>query len=189
MNLIWFSLFIYLWFYLWFYFKRCHYLKIYDVARYDYHWIMNLKLWKEVIVTWFEVLSSNLPVWTKENHKWPRSAWYAVWPTFELEDFPNTKHKNNIQQVLRRTNRLLSSIRHRPHWKRHVQQFFYCISIRYRGNVFTEPLPSNDKGISTEPLPSKDKGYTHTDTQTGGGIFLARPLRWAQVPWYMYQVS
>jgi hypothetical protein len=42
---------------------------------------------------------------------------------------------------------------HRPHRKRRVQQFLYCMCIRCRGNVFTEPLPSND---------------THTDTQTGG---------------------
>jgi hypothetical protein len=28
-----------------------------------------------------------------------------------------------------------------------VQQFFYCMCIRWRGNVFTESLPSNDKGI------------------------------------------
>jgi hypothetical protein len=30
--------------------------------------------------------------------------------------------------------------------------------IRYRGNVSTEPLPSNDKGIFTEPLPSNNMG-------------------------------
>jgi hypothetical protein len=39
-------------------------------------------------------------------------------------------------------------IRHGPHTKRCVQQFFYfCLCIRSRGNVFTEPLPSNDRGI------------------------------------------
>jgi hypothetical protein len=43
------------------------------------------------------------------------------------------------------------------------------VCIRYRGNVSTEPLPGNDKGvlealssnekeISTEPLPSNDRG-------------------------------
>jgi hypothetical protein len=31
-----------------------------------------------------------------------------------------------IQEVLGRTNRLLSLIRHGPHWKRRVQQFFSC---------------------------------------------------------------
>jgi hypothetical protein len=30
--------------------------------------------------------------------------------------------------------------------------------IRYRGNVSTEPLPSNYRGIFIEPLPSNDKG-------------------------------
>jgi hypothetical protein len=36
--------------------------------------------------------------------------------------------------------------------------------IRYRGNVSTEPLPSNGKGIFTEPLPGNDRGDTHTAT-------------------------
>jgi hypothetical protein len=31
-------------------------------------------------------------------------------------------------------------------------------SVCYRGNVYTEPLPSNDMGIFTEPLPNNDKG-------------------------------
>jgi hypothetical protein len=39
-------------------------------------------------------------------------------------------------------------IRHRPHRKRCVQQFFYCwVCISCRANVFTEPLPSNDRGV------------------------------------------
>jgi hypothetical protein len=37
--------------------------------------------------------------------------------------------------------------------------------IRYRGNVSTEPLPTNDIGTFTDPLPSNDKGE-YTDTQT-----------------------
>jgi hypothetical protein len=81
------------------------------------------------------------------------------------------------QEVLGRTNRLLPLI-HGPHWKC-LQQFFYCcVSISYRGNVCTEPLPSNDrniftellrsnyKGTFTEPLPSNDRGDTQTHTQT-----------------------
>jgi hypothetical protein len=32
------------------------------------------------------------------------------------------------------------------------------VRIRYRGNISTEPLPSNDKGNFTEPLPSNDRG-------------------------------
>jgi hypothetical protein len=48
-------------------------------------------------------------------------------------------------------------IRHGPHWKRRVQQFFYCcMCIRYRGNVSTEPLPSKDREIFTEALSSND---------------------------------
>jgi hypothetical protein len=42
-------------------------------------------------------------------------------------------------------------IRHEQHRKRRVQQFFYCcVYIRCRGNVFTEPLPSNDRRIHIE---------------------------------------
>jgi hypothetical protein len=40
------------------------------------------------------------------------------------------------------------------------------VCIRYRGNISTEPLPSNDKGNFTEPLPSNDWGDTQTHTQT-----------------------
>jgi hypothetical protein len=59
-----------------------------------------------------------------------------------------------------RKNRLLSLIRHGPHWKRRVQQSFYCcVRIRYRGEVSTEPLPSNDWGI-------------HIQTQTDERDFL-----------------
>jgi hypothetical protein len=52
------------------------------------------------------------------------------------------------QEVLGRTTRLLSLRRHEPCSKRLVQQFFYCcVYIHYRGNVSTEPLPNNDRGI------------------------------------------
>jgi hypothetical protein len=54
------------------------------------------------------------------------------------------------QEFLGRTNRILSLIRHGSLWKRRVQQFFYCWHcIRFGGNVSTEPLSSNDKGIFT----------------------------------------
>jgi hypothetical protein len=37
---------------------------------------------------------------------------------------------------------------HGPHRKRHGQQFFYCcMCIHCSDNFFTEPLPSNDRGI------------------------------------------
>jgi hypothetical protein len=66
------------------------------------------------------------------------------------------KEVGKEQEVLGRTNRLLSLILHGPHWKRRVQQFCCCLCIRYRGNVFTEPLLRNNRGIFTEPLPRKD---------------------------------
>jgi hypothetical protein len=77
------------------------------------------------------------------------------------------------QEVLGRTNRLLSLTRHGPHWKRRVQQFFYCgVCIRYRGNVSTEPLPRNDRGNFTEPLTSNDKGiFTEPLPSNDKGIF------------------
>jgi hypothetical protein len=54
-------------------------------------------------------------------------------------------------------------IRHGPRRKRRVQQFFYCcVCISCRGNVFTEPLPSNDRGIHIQ---------TH---RLMGGIYEAR---------------
>jgi hypothetical protein len=40
-------------------------------------------------------------------------------------------------------------IQHGLHRKGRIQQFFYCcVFIRCRRNVFTEPLPSNDKGYT-----------------------------------------
>jgi hypothetical protein len=54
-------------------------------------------------------------------------------------------------------------IRHGLHRKLRVQQFFMVSCIFFRGNMFTEPLPSRCRGNST-------------------------PLRWAQVSWYAYQV-
>jgi hypothetical protein len=88
------------------------------------------------------------------------------------------------QEVLGRTSPILSFIPHVPHCKRLVQQLFYCcVCIRYRGNVstqtlpsndkgiFTEPLPSNDRGISTEPLPSNDSGIHIQTHGVMGGIF------------------
>jgi hypothetical protein len=55
----------------------------------------------------------------------------------QLKARRNTLIYNIKQEVLGRTNRLLSLIRHN-------QQFFYCMCICCRGNVFTERLPSND---------------------------------------------
>jgi hypothetical protein len=65
--------------------------------------------------------------------------------------------------------------RHGPHIKRHVQQFFYCCVIRCRGYAFTEPTPSNDKGIHIQ---------THRLT---GGIYEAR--RWDGLRCYDIQAN
>jgi hypothetical protein len=79
-----------------------------------------------------------------------------------------TRVKDYKQEVLGRTNSLLSLTRQGPYRKRRVQQFNCYVRIRCRGNVFTEPLPSNDRAMFTEPLPSNDRRDTYTDTQTDG---------------------
>jgi hypothetical protein len=93
------------------------------------------------------------------------------------------------QEALGRTNCLLSLIQQGPHWKRRVQQFFYCyVRIRYRGNfsteplpntdrgIFTKPLPSNDKGIFTEPLPTNDKGTFTEQLPSNDKVTITQPL-------------
>jgi hypothetical protein len=51
----------------------------------------------------------------------------------------------SFKEVRGRTNCLLPLIRHGPHRKRRVQQFFYCcVCIRGRDEVFIEGLPSNE---------------------------------------------
>jgi hypothetical protein len=56
--------------------------------------------------------------------------------------------------------------------------------IRYRGNVSTEPLPSNDRGIFTEPSRylATIGEYTYRHTPCWGGGVLIRPLRRTQMP-------
>jgi hypothetical protein len=95
--------------------------------------------------------------------RWTQGLWWLILPALSVKK----------QEVLRRTNSVLSSIRHGPHWKRRVQQFLYCwMCIRYRGNVSTEPLPSNDREIFTEPTPSNDKAiFTEPLPRNDRGIF------------------
>jgi hypothetical protein len=45
------------------------------------------------------------------------------------------------------------------------------------------------KNVFTETLPSKGSGDIHTDILTAGRDLWRVSLRWAQVPWYTYQVS
>jgi hypothetical protein len=61
---------------------------------------------------------------------------------------PNLLRK---QEVTGRTNRLVSLIRDWPHRRWLVQQFLsYCVCILWRDNLFTEPLPSNDRRIHVQ---------------------------------------
>jgi hypothetical protein len=117
---------------------------------------------------------------------------YLTWLKIPIHNLLKKRKINTREEVLGRTNRLLSLIRHGSHWKRRIQQLFSCcVCIRYRVNVSIEPLPSNDKGISlqrsclatvggiftgmlssnhtrifTETFPSNDRGDTQTHTAT-----------------------
>jgi hypothetical protein len=74
----------------------------------------------------------------------------------------------NNQEVLGRIDSLRCFDTAQIAQKRIVQQFFYsCVCIRCSGNVFTEPLPSNDTVI-------------HIQTQNNGTNLLNTPFRWAQ---------
>jgi hypothetical protein len=41
-------------------------------------------------------------------------------------------------------------IRHGTKRKLRDREFFRCICIRFRSNVFTEPFPSNEVGVQTD---------------------------------------
>jgi hypothetical protein len=93
------------------------------------------------------------------------------------------------QDVLGRTNRLLSFIRHGPHWKQRVQQLFYSrVYICYRGNVSTEPLPSNDRGIFIEPSSSlaTTEGFLPSCRLRTMGLFL--PSRCLATIWAVLSI-
>jgi hypothetical protein len=72
---------------------------------------------------------------------------------------------------------LFSLILQGPHWKRRVQQFFYCcLFIGYRGKFSTQPFPSNDTGIFTESSRclATIRGYTYRHRLMRGIISLGR---------------
>jgi hypothetical protein len=170
-------------------------------------------LFNDVVSTYMCYSSSNweIEIFTTqwEERKWKRS-WLIE---YNIQAFFWRDRRKLWQEVLGRTNSLFSLTWHGPHWKQPVQLLFYCcVCIHYRSNVSTDPLPSNDRGIFTEPsrclattgifteslprnnrvfLPSRclatREGYTYRHTDWWE--FLIRPLRWAQVPWYTYQVS
>jgi hypothetical protein len=61
-------------------------------------------------------------------------------------------------------------IRHGPHRKRFLQQFFHSVCIRCRCNVFTKPLPSNDKGDT-----DKWEGFMKYAVEMGSGAIIYIP--------------
>jgi hypothetical protein len=115
-------------------------LTVYGADWLDREWA-NLCCAKQFCATWLIVYGPHLV------RKWLVNMWLLK---FENKwQWSHYIQREKFQQlVLGRNNRLLSLIWHGPHWTQRVQQFFYCcVCIRYRGNVFTEPLPSNDRGI------------------------------------------
>jgi hypothetical protein len=59
-------------------------------------------------------------------------------------------------------------IRQGLHRKRRVQQLFYCCTfIRCHGNVFTDPLPNNDKGMHIHT--DRWEGFMKNTIEMGSG--------------------
>jgi hypothetical protein len=69
-----------------------------------------------------------------------------------------------------------------------VQQFFLlCVFVAVRTCLPSRCLAMKGGIHFAEPLSSNDRRDTHT--QTDGRDLGSRPMRWAQVPWYTYQIS
>jgi hypothetical protein len=123
-------------------------------------WCQNKKFWEELIAYFFYTT---------------RIAQETTAPTFCFA--VGTSPSCYLATIGWYTERPTDStfIRHWPHRKWQVQQFFNCcMCIPCRGNVFTEPLPYTEwRDI-------------HTDTRIDGRDLWNTRLRWAQVPWYIY---
>jgi hypothetical protein len=74
------------------------------------------------------------------------------------------------QEVLGRINCILAF----DTWtaiKRRVQQFFYCcVCIRWCGNVFISPFPSNDRGIHIQT--HRGEGFIKYAVEMGSGAMI-----------------
>jgi hypothetical protein len=89
---------------------------------------------------------------------------YKLRLTGSLMDKSNMKNKIFCEKLIAH----FPLIRHRLHTKRWIQQLFYCcMCICCCCNVFTELLPSNDRG---------------TQIQTDGMDLWSTLLKWALVP-------
>jgi hypothetical protein len=84
-----------------------------------------------------------------------------------------------------------SMIRHGPHTKRRVQYFFLFqrAFVAAVTRLLSRCLAPKVEINFTEPLPCNDRRDIRTVTQTDGRDLWCMPLRWAQLPWYTYQVS
>jgi hypothetical protein len=113
------------------------------------------------------------------------SEWEATGPVIETNSFecaqPSRRFSSLIppdrnrcssengfqQEVLGRTNRLLTLIRHGPHWKRRFQQFFYCcVCICRRGDVSTEPIGGFLLSRCLVTIRGDTQTHTHRETAT-----------------------
>jgi hypothetical protein len=107
--------------------------------------------WQSIFCHWMEKTMSNAGSLYTQGGRSTSKRGSGVVEFYFLAHFSYSETRNSGKNY---NNCILSLIRHGPHWKLRVQQFFYCgVCIHYRGNVSTEPLPSNDRGD------------THTHTQ------------------------
>jgi hypothetical protein len=130
--------------------------------------LLSDNMYQPVSVQWIKIYSRSSVV--RIHHRmWTRSCRFARHiEDLHVLEFSKVMWKHGParmdasyvlkQEVLGRNNRLLSLVRHRPRWKRCIQQFFSCcVCIHYHGNVSTDPVSSNNRGIFTEPRSSNDK--------------------------------
>jgi hypothetical protein len=71
-------------------------------------------------------------------------------------------------------------IRQEPHRKQWAQKFYCCMCIRCSGNVFTEPLPSNDRRDSHADWWEGFIKYT-VEMNTGAMIYIPNFIQIASV--------
>jgi hypothetical protein len=74
--------------------------------------------------------------------------WTAVAEKLQTLKHPTRSISESRSHALKQTRSSGKTKRHGPHSKRRIQQFYYCcLCIPGHRNVFTQPLPSNDKRV------------------------------------------